>query len=43
MANRNYELLQEVVKDANRCQELTIQKDTQAWELRRHKEERQLM
>ena len=44
MANSNYELLQEVVRDANRRRELTIQKDTQkdtqAWELRCHKEER---
>ena len=39
MANSNYELLREVVKDANRCQELAIQKDTQARELRCHKEE----
>ena len=39
IAHRNYELLREAVKDTNRCQELTIQKDTQAQELRHHKEE----
>ena len=41
MANSNYQLLQEVVKDTNRHRELAIQKDTQARELRCHKEEHQ--
>ena len=39
VANKNYELLQEAVKDINRHRELTIQKDTQVWELRHCKEE----
>ena len=39
VADRNYKLLQEVVRDTNRRRELTIQKDTQAQELRCHKEE----
>ena len=39
VADRNYELLWEAVRDANRCRELTIQQDTQAWELRHRKEE----
>ena len=39
VADRNYELLWEVVRDANRHRELTIQKDTQVWELRCRKEE----
>ena len=41
MANSNYRLLWEAVKDTNRCQELAIQKDTQAQELRCCREERQ--
>ena len=41
VADGNYELLWEAVKDTNKHQELTIQKDTQARELRCHKEEQQ--
>ena len=40
VAERNYEVLREVVRDANRRRELTIQKDTQVQEQRRRKEER---
>ena len=39
VADRNYKLLWEVVKDAEISRELTIQKDTQAQELRHCKEE----
>ena len=38
---RNYELLREVVRDADRHREKAIQKDTQVQEQRRHKERRQ--
>ena len=41
MANSNYKLLWEAVKDTNWCRELTIQKDTQARQLRHFKEEHQ--
>ena len=41
VAEKNYELLQKAVRDANRHRELPIQKDTQAQEQRHCKEERQ--
>ena len=39
VAEKNYKLLWEAVRDTNRCRELTIQKDTQVWEQRCRKEE----
>ena len=41
VATRNYELLREAVRDADRCQDKTIQKDAQLWEQRHHKERQQ--
>ena len=37
VTERNYKLLWEAVRDADRWQEQTIQKDTQAQEQRHHK------